>query len=93
MFKPKLLRSANGGSAIPFWGIAQNIIHPTPYPARIPLAWAVRAADYLALAGILLAFVLAVLWFMRRRGDPLGVIALLFSGMGFFLPAEFTLHC
>ena len=48
---------------------------------RTPLAGAVVAADYLALAGVLLAFGLALVWFARGPSHPLRIAAALFAAM------------
>jgi hypothetical protein len=55
-------------SLIPFSSILRVLGNPSNYPG-IPFADAVRAADYLALAGMLLGLVLAFRWFARR---PMG---------------------
>lgn len=76
---------AYGGSPIPLWGVVQVVLHPTQYPLGTPLPEAVRTADYLALAGVLLGFGLASFWYTRAPSDPIRIGAVLFSAMGFLL--------
>jgi hypothetical protein len=45
----------------------------------------VHAADYLALAGVLLAFGLAFFWFARGPYDPLRIAEMLFATMALVL--------
>jgi hypothetical protein len=69
-------------SLIPFSAIVHVFAHPAKYPAGTPLAGAVVLADYLALAGVVLAFVLALLWFARSPADPIRSAAALFAATG-----------
>jgi hypothetical protein len=66
-------------SLIPLSSILEVLLHPWKYPPRIPFAGAVLAADYVALAGVLLAVVLAAVFFLRRPSDPVRIAAVLFA--------------
>lgn len=74
-----------GISLIPFSSILWVLGHPWSYPAGTPFADAVRAADYLALAGVLLGFGFAFLWFARGPYVPLRIAAALFATMALVL--------
>jgi hypothetical protein len=58
---------------------------PVPYPAGTPLVGRVRAADYLALAGVFVAFAFAIYRGVRGPFDPISIAALLFTAMGLVL--------
>lgn len=68
-------------SMVPFSAILEVLGHPSKYPPGTPFAGVVVAADYLALAGVLLAFALAFLWFARTPRDPICICAALFAAM------------
>ncbi len=68
-------------SMIPFSAIVRVLGHPWKYPPGTPLTGAVVVADYLALAGVLLAFGFAFLWFARAPYDPLLICAALFAAL------------
>lgn len=68
-----------GFGMVPFSVLWRVLAHPWNYPPGTPFVDAVVAADYLALAGVLLAFGLALLWFMRAPTDPLCIVAALFA--------------
>ena len=70
-------------SLIPFSAILRG--NPGRYPVGTPFVDAVHVADYLALAGVLLAFGFAFFWFARGPGDPLRIAAMLFATMGLVL--------
>lgn len=72
----------------PFSALASSIVNPHRYPPGTPLAGAVVAMDYLALAGLLLAFVLALVRFARESRSPAGIAAALFAAMGLLLRAN-----
>ncbi len=73
---------------IPVWPIVRALLHPSKYllgaqyPLGTPLAGAIVAADYLAFAGVLLGFGLALLWLARGPLDPPRIAAALFAVMG-----------
>ncbi len=69
---------------IPFVSIFQALAHPSRYPASTPFAGAVVAADYVAIAGAVLGFVFALVWFVRGPWDPPRIAAALFAMMGLF---------
>jgi hypothetical protein len=66
-------------SPIPFSAILRVLGHPWKYPSGTPFAPAVVVADYLALAGVLLAFGFAFFWFARAPADPIRITAALFA--------------
>jgi hypothetical protein len=66
-------------SMIPFSAILRVLGNPWKYPPGTPFAPAVVLADYLALAGVLLAFGFAFFWFARAPADPVRITAALFA--------------
>lgn len=78
--------NTNGGSyrptLMPAGYILSEFRHPAAYPPDTPFLIAVRAADGLALAGALLGFALALLWFVRAPHHRLRLAAALFAIMG-----------
>jgi hypothetical protein len=72
-------------SLIPFASVVRALVHPSPYPPGTPFVAAVRAGDYFALAGMLLAFGFALAWFVREPRDPLRLAAILFAALGVVL--------
>ena len=72
-------------SLIPFSAILQVILHPPRYPSGTLFVDAIRAADYLALAGLLLGIGFAFLWFARGPSDPRRIAAALFAVLTFLL--------
>jgi hypothetical protein len=72
-------------SPVPFSAILGAVMHPARYPAGTPFLGVVRIADYLAVAGLLLAFGFAFLWFVRGPRDPLRIAAALFAVLGLAL--------
>lgn len=74
-----------GASLIPFSAILPAVLNPWKYPPEVPFVAAVHVADYVALAGVLLGFGLAFLWFVRAPHSPLRIAAMLFAAMGIVL--------
>jgi hypothetical protein len=72
-------------SPVPLSAILRVLKTPWQYPAGTPLVGAVHAADYLALAGVLLAFGLTLYWFLRGPFEPPRIAAALFALMGLIL--------
>ncbi|MDQ6679149.1 MAG: hypothetical protein M3Z09_17850 [Acidobacteriota bacterium] len=71
-----------GLSLMPFSAILQVLRNPWRYPPGTPFGDAVRMADYLALAGVLLGFGFALLWFARRGPSaPPRMAAVLFTAV------------
>lgn len=68
-------------SMVPLSAILRVLGHPWKYPPGTPFASTVVLADYLALAGVLLAFGFAFIWFARRPADPIRIAAALFATM------------
>ena len=66
-------------SMIPLSAFLRVLGHPWRYPPGTPFAPAVVLADYLALAGVLLAFGFAFFWFVRAPADPVRITAALFA--------------
>ena len=69
-------------SVAPFATILQALEHPLQYPPSVPFAAAVRMGDYFAIAGALIGFGMAIVWFARRPCDPLRIAAILFTLLG-----------
>ena len=63
---------------LPFSGIAAALFHGLPEP-RGAFRPALIALDYAALAGMVLAMVLAAWLWLRNRRDPIAIAALLFA--------------
>jgi hypothetical protein len=59
--------------------------NPWSYPVGTPFAGAVRIADYLALAGVLLAFGFAFFFVARGARSPWAIAAMLFATMAVVL--------
>jgi hypothetical protein len=73
-------------SRLPLSELFGAMLHPMLYPAGVPLVPLVHAADVLALAGMLVAFALAILLVVARGcSRPECLVALLFALMGIFL--------
>ena len=72
-------------SFVPLSAIVRVLTHPWTYPASIPLVGAVLTADYLALFGVILAFALAFVVFIRFPAGPIQAAAVLFAAMGVVL--------
>jgi hypothetical protein len=69
-------------SLIPLSAIKRAFETPWSYPPGTPFVAAVHVADRIALAGVLLAFGLALYWFVRGPADPPRVAAALFALAG-----------
>lgn len=69
-------------SMVPLSSVVYVLRHPWVYPPGTQFAIAICAADYLALAGLLLAMALAFIWFQGKPSDPVRIAALLFAVMG-----------
>ena len=72
-------------SLLPFSSILEVLRNSWKYPPGTPFADAVRAADYLALAGMLLGIGFAFLWFARGPSDPPRIAAMLYATMALVL--------
>ena len=72
-------------SLVPLSEFWRSLAHPVPYPTGIPLLWAVRIADVLALGGMLAAIALAGTLAWRKRQDPAATAALLFAALALVL--------
>ena len=83
--KAKIPGNSLGMSLMPFAGVLRAIRNPWTYPAGTLFAQAVRVADYLALAGMLLAFALVLIWFARRPDDPSAIATMLFTAMALMM--------
>ena len=79
--------SRHSPEALPSWigwplaGWLTGVLHPPVYPASIPLRPLVSALDYVALAGMLLAVILAIVLWWRRREGMLEVAIMAFAAM------------
>ncbi|MGA3025140.1 MAG: hypothetical protein ABSF98_10240 [Bryobacteraceae bacterium] len=75
---------------LPLPELLGSLLHPVLYPAGVPLVPLVQAADLLALAGMLLAFALAILLVARGCLQPECLAALLFALVGIFVLPQRT---
>jgi hypothetical protein len=80
--KTRTVSKPYGVSLLPLSAILRVLENPWKYPAGTPFVGAIHIADYLALAGILLAFGLALYWHLRGPSDPPLMAALLFALAG-----------
>jgi hypothetical protein len=62
-----------------FATILRELQRPLRYSPDVPFAAAVGVGDYVAIAGALLGFGLALVWWARSARDPLRIAALLFT--------------
>lgn len=74
------------GKLTPFLGWLGPWLHPAVYDLSAALATAVRALDWLQLAGLLLAFLLGLWAWRDARSSPIRAACLLWSAMGILLP-------
>ncbi len=72
-------------SLVPFLGYLQRIAHPVHYPLPLPIAIVGSIFDYLALAGIGLAFIWTFLLLWRRFADPVAIAAYGFTSLAGFI--------
>jgi hypothetical protein len=75
-------KSASGPAWSGSWPLAgwvQRVLNPVEYPAHIPFRSIIVALDYVALAGMLLAAVFAILLWLRRRHGTVEIVLVLFA--------------
>jgi len=70
---------------LPFSGFLDRLLHPPPYPFSPAVDAVIAAFDYLALAGILLAFAIAFPVARKAGFNPRGWAMVLFVLLGAFL--------
>jgi hypothetical protein len=70
---------------LPFAGLIGRLLHPLPYPFSPGVGALVRGFDYLAIAGILLAFAIAYPVARKTGFNPRGWAMLLFVLLGVLL--------
>ena len=75
----------------PLLPIVLAFAHPWSYPSGTPLVGAVIVADYLALAGLVLALVLGIVSAIRKPASPAQFAAAAFAFTGIFLAVPATL--
>lgn len=74
---------------IPLRAVLSALLHPAAYADKAHVvALLDRTTDRLALAGVLLAFVLAFLWIGRRGRQPVQIAALLFALLGILVQRD-----
>jgi hypothetical protein len=66
---------------VPFSGIATWAMHPFPYQYSAAVNALILGLEYLSMAGVVLACVLAVLMLFRNPFGPLEIAAALFTGL------------
>ncbi len=69
----------------PLSSLFHFLLNPVEYSPEVPLASVVRFADAVALLGMLLAIVFAILLVWKRKTDPIAVSALLFALLAIFV--------
>jgi hypothetical protein len=72
-------------SLVPLKGVVGRALHPFPYPFPPSVSWAATILDYTALAGVLLAIVLALEIGFERRTGPVELSIYLFALLAIFL--------
>jgi hypothetical protein len=70
---------------LPFSGLLSRLLHPLPYPSSPVVDSLVKGFDYLAVAGVLLAFAIAFPLSRKTGFDPRGWAMLLFVLLGVLL--------
>ena len=70
---------------IPFQGLLTRAFHPTAYALSAPVAVAVTVLDYVSLAGVAMAALLAVRMALHRMMAPLEMATYLFAALAIFL--------
>jgi hypothetical protein len=74
---------------VPLAGLFDRMIHPVPYPLTAAVAWTATVLDELALAGMLLAFVLSF-WLLKKKWiKPIQFAIVLFALSGLNLGKPF----
>jgi len=72
-------------SLIPFQGLLTRAFHPTAYAFSAPVTTAVTVLDYVSLAGVAMAALLAVRMAVRRLAAPLEIATYLFAALAIFM--------
>lgn len=73
-----------GTVALPLSGVIDRLVHPIPYPGYSMVTSLIRAFDDLAVAGIVLAFVLAFFVARQMKFDAQAWAIILFALLGVF---------
>ena len=75
----------DGRMALPFTGVLDRFLHPMTYPFAPVVNLVLHSLDYLAAAGVALAFLLA--WHAARKSafNPIGLAVLLFTALGLII--------
>jgi hypothetical protein len=81
-------RAAVPALGLPFSGLLSRLLHPLPYPFTPVVDSLVKGFDYLAIAGILLAFAIAFPLARKTGFSARGWAMLLFVLLGVVLPRE-----
>ena len=72
-------------SLVPLKGLVGRVLHPVVYPFSPLVSWAATILDYAALAGVLLAIVLAVKMGFEHGTGPIEIGVYLFALVAAFL--------
>jgi hypothetical protein len=71
--------------SLPFSGLVDRLLHPLPYPFSPVVDSVITAFDYLGVAGIVLAFIIAFPVARKSGFDPTAWAMILFALLGIFL--------
>jgi hypothetical protein len=74
------------GSVVPLSGMLRAFLHPEVYAPGTPFVAVVNVANFIALCGVLIAFVMALKQCLPRPKDTVRLLALLFVLTGAIVP-------
>lgn len=77
-----------GTSLVPLKWLLRRLANPVDYPPEVPLAGVVQFGDVMALAGMLVAILLGLLYFINRPSTAIAIAGLLFALLTVFLQKE-----
>jgi hypothetical protein len=78
---------------IPLRGIVETLLHPFQYPGSPVVNAGIRTFDYLAMAGILMACVLAFYILYKKPFGYIEIAAALWAGLALCLPSGVWVDC
>jgi len=71
---------------LPLTGYLHQLFHPNSYPLALPVALVVTVLDYVALAGVALAIVWALLLLSRKTVTPVAIAIYGYAALAMVLP-------
>lgn len=69
---------------VPVWGLVSRLLWLRPYPDP-PIQLLLRVTDFLAVLGLAISVVLAILWLARERAGPVTICVGLFAALALVL--------